>query len=489
MVLREGNPLTMRAVATLALVTVMAVTMAGCSVKQPVDHHIEEVPPELVCTVVEGQAARFWSEAQDGWWQEGGSMLLVARSDGEPDSARALSVVYGEAAGSVLDLLGQRGISYGDRRRNEIEDELAQSLASGDEITFPRAAINREIIEHCIRETGSAGHWRSRVLIEYPIACLRGDVSNVEWERDKLTRKAATLTESAERFFDEGLWLAGLSELSRAGLAHDAMGLPETGTHRGVAMYGTTDVIAEGAARSLMLEPDVATTPLIIRAGEMAEVRFRLTFESDAGRVPAVGVPVAFESPEWGVIVRAERVSGSIGTISLTVQVADKRGPVEMCAHIDRAALAATPADRFTRFITDDSSRAAVQIQIIPERGVSVCLDLDSVDTGAAQRLADAFSQALARYGCTLEECAPGTGIIVRGELTTGAVASSPGTEQGLSVLRAEAFDQRSALKIARTTVSVEWPSRENIEEAETLALREAGRLLAVYLESRIMPD
>ena len=251
----------------------------------------------------------------------------------------------------------------------------------------------------------------------------------------------------------------------------------------------TVDDVAERAARGLTLESDVVTTPLIIRAGETIEIQFRLSFDWSGGRIPAVGAPVAFENPEWGVIVRAERVSGPTGTVSVTVQVADKRGPVEVCAHIDRAALAATPADRFTCFITDDSSRAVVQVQIIPERGVSVCLDLDSVDTGAAQQLAGAFSQALARYGCTLEECAPGTDIIVSGEFSTGVATSSVEGEQLLAVLNMEAFDQRTALTTARTTVSVEWPSREDRGEAEALALREVGRLLAVYLESRIVPD
>ncbi len=492
--------MTMRAIATLTLVTATAIAVTGCSVSRPNGHDVEVLPPEFICTVVEGQTARFWSEARDGWWQEGGDMLLVARSDGEPDSARAVSAVCGEAAEFVLDLLGQRGISYGDTRRNEIEDGLARSFASGDETTFPRARINRGIIEHCVQEPGTTGHWRSRILIEYPIAYLRGDVRNVEWERDRLTREAATLLESAGGFLDDGLWLAGLSELSRACLAHDAMGLPmnntphaiglpETGSRRSSLMLETLNGIAESAVRSLTVEPDTVTTPLVIRAGETVRVRFRLSFERRGGRMPAVGVPVAFESPEWGVIVRTERVSGLDGAVSVTVRAAESARRGEIRVHIDQTALAATAAGRFAGFFMDDSSKGAVQVQVIPERGVTVCLDLSGEETAVARRLTDAFDLAVARYGCTLEPCGPGTDIIVRGELSTDAVALSSGGKQDLTVLSAEAFDQRTALQIARTTVTVEWPSRDDIEEAEALALREVGRLLAVYLESRIMPD
>ena len=481
--------MTRRLTGALVLVTVMAVAMTGCSVSRPVGKGIEQLPPEPVCTVVKGQAARFWSEAGVDWWQEGGSMLLVGRSVGEADSSLSLSAACRDAAPSILDLLARRGVSYSDTRRHEIEDELTQSLASAGAATFPRVDINRDIIEHCTHGSGSRGHWRSWILIEYPIAYLRGDVSNVEWEREKLAREAATLVKSAERFLDDGLWLKGQSELFRAALAYDAMGLPENSTHRSVAIQKTIDRIAEATARDLTLEPDVATTPLIIRAGETTEIRFRLTFERDGGRVPAVGVPVAFENPEWGVIVRAQRVSGPEGTVSVTIQAAEARGSGEMRASIDRTALKTAPAHRLTHLITEDSSRAVVRVQVIPERGVSICLDLDGEDTAAMLRLTDAFDQALGRYGCTLEQCGPGTDIIVRGELSTALVSPSLEREQTLSVLSVEAFDQRTALRIAMTTVSVEWPSREDGEEAEALALREAGRLLAVYLESRIMPD
>ncbi len=481
--------MTRRLIAALALVTATAVAMAGCSTSRPSGKDIEQLPPEPVCTVVKGQAARFWAEARDGWWQEGGSMLMVGRSEGESDSPGALAAACRDAAPSILDLLAQRGISYSYERRGEIEEELGRSLASTGQAVFPRARINREIIEHCVREPGSSGHWRSRILIEYPIAYLRGDVSNVEWERDKLAREAATLVKSAEVFLEEGLWLRGQSELSRAKRTHDAMGLPEIGVHPGVVTQGAVDRIAEDAARSLMLEPNVATTPLIVRAGEMTEIRFRLSFEQGGGRVSAIGVPVAFENPEWGVIVRAERVSGSGGIVSVTVRAAEKRDRGDVRARIDRSALASTPANRFTRFITDDSSRAAVQVQVIPERGVSVCLDLNGVDAVAVGRLTDAFERALGQYGCTLEQCGPETDIVVRGNLSTSAVTLGHGGEQLLAVLSMEAFDQRTALEIARTTIRVERPSRENKEEAEALAFREAGRLLAVYLESRIMPD
>ncbi len=463
--------------------------MAGCSASRPHGKGIEQLPLEPVCTVVEGQAARFWSEAQDGWWQEGGSMLLVGRSEEESGPAGALAAACRDAAPSVLDLLARRGVSYSDERRREIEEGLAQSLASEGSATFPRAGINRDIIEHCTREPGSAGHWRSRVLIEYPIAYLRGDASNVEWERDKLAREAATLVESAEGFFDEGLWLEGQSELSRATLAYEAMGLPVAGVPRDIVIQKTVDRITEATAQGLTIEPDVATAPLIIRAGETVEIRFRLTFVWNEVRVPAVGVPVAFEDPEWGVIVRSDRVSGSEGTASVTIQAAETRGPGEIHAHIDRTALKTTSVHRLTHFIADDSSGASVKVQVIPERGVSVCLDLETVDAPAARRVIDAFGLALSRYGCTLELCGPGTDIIVRGELITSIVTSSDGGEQILAVLGAEAFDQRTAATIARTTVRVELPWREDRRESEALASREVGRLLAVYLESRIMPD
>ncbi|MCK4511993.1 hypothetical protein KAW64_09650 [bacterium] len=473
----------------LVLVTAMAVAMAGCSVSRPIGEDIEQLPPELVCIVVEGQAARFWSEARDGWWQEGGSMLLVGRSEEELGSAGALAAACRDAAPSILDLLAKRGVSYSDERRREIEEELTQSLASAGAATFPRVGINRDIIEHCTREPGSTGHWRSRVLIEYPIAYLRGDVSNVEWERDKLAREGATLVKSAEGFFDEGLWLRGQSELSRAALAYESMGLPESGVHRGVVMQRSVDRITESTARGLMIEPDVATTPLIIRAGEITEIRFRLTFLWNGVRVPAIGVQVAFEDPEWGVIVRAQRVSGPEGTASVIIQAVEKRGGGEMRAHIDRTALKTTPGHHLTHFIADDSCRATVRVQVIPERGVSVCLDMDGEDIAAARQLTDAFDRALGQYGCTLEQCGPGTDIIVRGDLSRGVVTSSDGGEQILAVLSAEAFDQRSALAIAKTTVRVELPPREDREESEALAFREVGRLLAVYLESRILPD
>ena len=95
------------------------------------------------------------------------------------------------------------------------------------------------------------------------------------------------------------------------------------------------------------------------------------------------------------------------------------------------------------------------------------------------------------RDGFRMGDCGPDVDVVVTGEVslrTTGG----PGSWTVEAVVAGSAFDQRTARGLGETSVRAVQVSNadegaDGRRDAEVLALKEAGRLLAVYFRPRIL--
>ena len=101
------------------------------------------------------------------------------------------------------------------------------------------------------------------------------------------------------------------------------------------------------------------------------------------------------------------------------------------------------------------------------------------------------FARRMERDGFRMDECGPSVNVVVTGRLTIErhGDASDRVVE---ATLDASAFDQRTASDLGATTITATQAvdlgsSDEEMREAEVLALKEAGRLLAAYFGPRIL--
>ena len=128
---------------------------------------------------------------------------------------------------------------------------------------------------------------------------------------------------------------------------------------------------------------------------------------------------------------------------------------------------------------------------VVGAHAISACAQFgDRLDADAAQAVSG-FTRRMERDGYRMDACDPEVDIVVTGALSPSA-HGGPESWTAVVVLSASAFDQRTASELGVTritateTISAE-SSEEEKREAEVLALREAGRLLAVYFGPRIL--
>ena len=94
-------------------------------------------------------------------------------------------------------------------------------------------------------------------------------------------------------------------------------------------------------------------------------------------------------------------------------------------------------------------------------------------------------------YEIFMDECGPGVNVVVTGRLTIERRGEAEDRVVEVA-LDASVFDQRTATDLGGTTITTTQVvdsgiSEEGMREAEVLALKEAGRLLAVYFGPRIL--
>jgi hypothetical protein len=118
--------------------------------------------------------------------------------------------------------------------------------------------------------------------------------------------------------------------------------------------------------------------------------------------------------------------------------------------------------------------------------GVSACVEFAGERDRDVSQARAGVVQRMAADGFRVEPCGPDVDVVVSGtvELTTVVV---PGSWTAEVTVGGSAFDQRFAREVGQTTITVAEVSEEGQRDAELRALREAGRLLAVYLSERIL--
>jgi hypothetical protein len=427
--------------------------------------------------------------ASDGWepWE-----------DAPPTHATetaALTQAAGAAADAALDLLEARGLELSRGRREEVAVAARDVIARGEPADFPRLLVADKLVERCTEPESGRTAWRARLLIEYPIGLLRGDLNNVLWQRRRLQREAEVVRRSGEDLLGTGRWMDGLRELARALELLDDMGGPLDGSTVPLeeAIYRTgNDVV-------LSLSIDPVGSVEVVEAGASAGSRaaFACTYTWSGERVPAAGVPIAFELA--AAALDDATTTDSSGIASTTLETAyGSAGRRDLRARLDMGIVRAATGGRFgsgegvgggvARQDSAEAAPVASQAIYVVEggHGISACVEFEAVEPGDALQAKAGFTRRMERDGYLITECSADVDVVVRGRLSMTSEANN-GAWSATAALSAAAFDQRVAQDVGETTVTVTETSTEDAREAEVLALKEAGRLLGAYLTKRIL--
>ncbi len=539
--MRTGRT-TRNGVARLATAAVALVLIAaGCAPRLPVGSKPildEPVVSERRwnCLPLDGPGAARLAGRDESWAAEGGSMLSVHRTRcEEPDlpgrttQGDAMADAVECAADAALELLSQRGVVYDEVRRRGIVDDVVGAAGRGADIAFPRMAIIARGWEECVAvaEGTAAGPdtmWRAAILVEYPIRYLRGDVNNVLWERGRAANEAEVLRASAEDHLSAGRWHDGLLDAARIAGVVLATGVPTTG----VLTTIVEDARESTATRELMsvdarlrellrwagfaahgtetLAARTAGVVDVVEVGAAANaiVEFHCTYEWNGATVPAVGVPVRFDMPGASAVLDAEPLTDESGTATCRIVAAyGPPGTYELTVRLDSAAAetamsqslgpSGAPLDSvnvLSAHLSRPLAHGIVHL-VAGAHAISVCAQFgDGPDADAAQVMSG-FTRRMERDGYRMGACDPSVAVVVTGSFS---LSTHGGRDSWTAevILSASAFDQRTASELGATritateTVDVE-NSEEGKREAEVLALKEAGRLLAVYFGPRIL--
>jgi hypothetical protein len=425
------------------------------------------------------------------------------------------------AANAALDLLSQRGVAYDEERRREIVDEVAGDAVRGADISFPRMEIVARAWEECIADAERSSTvrdtiWRAAILVEYPIRYLRGDVNNVLWERGRAANEAEVLKASAEEHLSAGRWHEGLLDAARVADVVLATGVPtkivnEVSDHTPTHEPSSVDARLRGLLRWSRVAArtagtlDAHTTGVVavveVGAAANAIVEFHCTYEWNGQIVVAAGVPVRFEMPEASAVLDADPLTDGSGTATCRIVAAyGEPGAYELAVRLDVAAADAVVSRSFGSSEAPpgpgiigraDLSRPLASQTVhlvVGAHAISVCAQFGEPTDADAAQVMSGFARRMERDGYRLDACDPGVDVVTTGTLSLSTHGGS-GSWTAQVVLSASAFDQRTARELGTTriTASETIEAEEGRREAEVLSLKEAGRLLAVYLGPRIL--
>jgi hypothetical protein len=511
--------------ACLALVLVGA--LLGCAstaprTREPPDD-VPDVTDRWVCEASEGTTAEPWYGGFKTWREDRGVMSSVHGTlwghggrYGRATEEEALEDALASAAAGALDLLERRGLTYRSDRRAEIEARTVETLLRGDEPSFPRVRIGGKIVEHCRDEESGEDTWRAKVLVQYPIGELRGDVVNATWERERLLREVEVLRTSAAAHFSGGRWLDGKLDLERAKDLLEDTGVSVEGTPAG------SDAGAEwgrpGAAQAervgwhrreirnaeapLSIEPLGGIEIVEIGASAGVEAAFLVTCEWEGEAIPAVGVPMRY-AVEGGVaaILDGDPVTGEEGLARCRiVRAFGDPGEYSLVAQVDADLVRSAGVEGYRRLMVHaggpagggttsyhDGPEASQSLFLVTGgHGVTVCAYFTAERDRDASQARAGFVQRASNDGYLIEECSHDVDVVVTAKVRLVTVVV-PGSWTAEVTVDGTGFDQRIAREIGATTLTVAEVSEEGQRDAELLALREAGRLLAVYFSRRIL--
>jgi hypothetical protein len=450
------------------------------------------------------------------------------REDAPPGRAtrdEAIADAISSATDAALDLLEHRGVSYDAARRVEIVEEATRAAVRGGDVAFPRMDVIVRSWEECVAgsqgtEAGADTTWRASVLVEYPIGLLRGDVRNALWDRERAANEAEVLIASAEEHLAAGRWHAGLLDAASAARVVRATGarleatepppLPPDQVVDGAAVTQTATsrllddrlwLVLErsrsAAQRALPVLASAVGGVDVVESGASSgtTVEFRCAYEWNGRTVAATGVPVRFEMPGASAVLDAEPATDASGTATCRIiEAHGAPGEYELAVYLDaeaaRAALEGTAAG--TAWLEDQAPMGRRSVHLVTgAHAISVCARLgEGTDADVAQAAAG-FARRMERDGFRMGDCGPDVDVVVTGEVSLNTTGG-PGSWTVEAVLTGTAFDQRTARGLGETSVRATQVSSaeggaDARRDAEVLALKEAGRLLAVYFQPKIL--
>ncbi len=519
----------------------LVLTMTGCAPRRPVGGEpVSDGPVVLerqwTCLPLAGPGADQLAGRSESWTVEGGNMLSTHRTrheepgpPGRTTQGDAMADAAECAAGAALELLSQRGVAYDDERRRGIVDDVVGTAVRGADIAFPRMAIIARGWEECVAvaegtAVGPDTMWRAAILVEYPIGYLRGDVNNVLWERGRAANEAEVLRASAEDHLSAGRWHDGLLDAARIAGVVLATGVPTTGVPIAIVDDAPESTAARELAsvdarlRELLRWARLAagaTETLTARAGGVvdvvevgavadATVEFHCTYEWNGVTVQAVGVPVRFEMPGAAAVLDVDPLTDESGTATCRIVAAyGPPGAYELTVRLDGAAAQAAvsrppgpagapvdSADALPAHLSGPLAHGTIHL-VAGAHAISVCAQFGERPDADAAQVMSGFTRRMERDGYRMGACDPGVAVVVTGAFSLSTYGARDSWTAEV-VLSASAFDQRTASELGATritameTVDV-GDSEEGRREAEVLALKEAGRLLAVYFGPRIL--
>jgi len=510
------------------------VVLAGCAPGPPAGRETVSGEPSAgeqhwTCIPLNPEAAERVAGPAGSWMLEGGSMLSVHRTEGAGDDSLGLPTRDGAdadalalAAAAALDLLKQRGVSYAEEKRRSIIEDIVDSAARGAEIAFPRMSVVARSWDACVAtDDGTAPadtFWRASVLVEYPIGLLRGDVNNVLWERNRAANEADVLVMSSDEHLSAGRWHDGLLDAARAADVVAATGVPlsrawdasPAGDGNGGASIDDRlrealqwSLATAEVATSLYARPVGSVDVLETGAAAGVTVQFLCIYEWKGRIVPAVGVPVRFEMPGASAVLEAEPLTDGSGAAACRIVAAyGPPGEYELTVSVDEEATLAA-LSWAARAAPGRNEEGAVRLRppvplaghkvhlVTGAHAISVCATFGNKDDSEAGRVADGFARRMRRDGFRAGECDPDVDVVITGEFSL-SVRHGAGFWVAEVALTASAFDQRRASGLGATRVIATQAAEAEAgeagkQEARALALKEAGRLLAVYFGPRIL--
>jgi len=527
--------------ALTALAVAVCVAVTGCAPRtsapdvtgepdDPRAHVLSDYDRQWSCVPIDGPGVSELTYAGDGWASEGGRMVStrVSRPEGPELPGRsspgdALDDAVAAATEAALGLLEQRGVAYNRRRRADMVEEAVRASSRGDEIPFPRVSVVGSVVEECVvREDDAPADtcWRAAVRVEYPIGYLRGDANNVRWERSRAVNEARVLRNSASDHFGVGRWSDGLLDAARAAEVVFGTGLPvsafeasDPDSAGGRAAIDSASIelvsIVDGLRRlvedaaPLEARPENGVTVVEAGAASRAEVEFEIIYRLDnhggtgGFEVPAAGVPVIFAMPGASAVLEGAAVTDGDGVARCRIaRVNGPPGDYELEVRADAEAMRSA-----LLWFTDPTAIARTPLTTAPVHVVrgghatSVCFDLDAADPADAAQSVAGFTRRMERDGFRLTDCGPDVDVVITGSCRLRSAELEDGWRSRV-VIDASAFDQRTASSLGETTVSSDESVTKEPDDgsgdvgrrrAEVLALKEAGRLLAVYFEGRIL--
>jgi hypothetical protein len=487
--------------ALLTLIALAVVMLSGCASKR--EGRVAEpaaAAGSWECAVVDGDLDAPWYAREAGsWWNDSGSYFIVHRSSPEslvlaadPGAAALLPETTEDAAvweavdagaSDVLRLLGLRDVEYTASEGARLRTRTSRALVGGRQPEFPRAQLAGLVTERCSVGHGAVETWRATILLEYPAAFLQGDANNARWEGQRLESEAGVLYDSARSFFGEGLWLEGLIELAAARrlLERAARPLEANG------LVARIEEMMDWARHAVVVEPVSATAVVEIGAREAATAEFACHYEWDGRRIAATRVPIEFEARGFRAVLSCDVESDGNGAAKCRILSAyGEPGSYEIVPVLNaRVVSAAVGHPLWGRAALDEGG--VVQVFLVAgAHAVTVCLELDGADAQDGAQFRSGYNRRMEAGGFGVGECGPDTDVLVRAAV--GVSSGQQGEEwHAVAAVDASAFDQRSARTLGEAKITVAESSPDAARDAEVLALKELGRLVAAYYSRRIL--